>query len=327
MLTHNQNYHGYNRPIVQREKSRKQLAEERRNNAFIAVVDNIKKELILRGFGNGEVLTSQPAVLMLVAETLNQVDLKAKFPEQPRRKSEGGKMTRETEKVVKATREQMRRNKKNAAIDSLREFINRKKLVYGSTGRLEQLEVVRIILEHIRTLPVSNIVTPTSVQQPFGQISPPITTIPTSSSLPRRPTGAFNIDSLLGRIAPTTSPQSPSLPTLIPTPPIGQQDPVSSPVGSPSPILPDVFSTGALLPPVPQFNFPWTGTPFPMLDPIALEIQHQIQIECQRMLQNRASIQKAAEEIQIKEEDLSRAGSSRPSEVPIERENSSDLLI
>ncbi|EFO83631.1 hypothetical protein CRE_03041 [Caenorhabditis remanei] len=320
-------------PIVQKEKSRKQLAEERRNNAFIAAVGNIKEELIQRGYGQEEDLGSQPAVLMCVAETLNQVDLKAKYPVEARRKKEGGKMPREKEKMVKATREQMRRNKKNAAIESLREFINRKELGDKPPKRLEQLEVVNTILEHIRTLPINNIVTPASVQQPFGQISPPIITIPASFSQPRRATGAFNIDSLLGRIAPTTSPKSPSLPTLIPTPPLvflDQQFPVVPPVGSPTPGLPDVLPAGPalLFQPAPMLNFPLAPNPFSMLtpmDPIALQIQHQIQIECQRMLQNRASIQKTAEEIQIKEEELSRAGSSQPTEVSIEEENA-DLL-
>ena len=45
-------------PIVQKEKSRKQLAEERRNNAFNAAVGDIKEELIQRGYGQEEDLGS-----------------------------------------------------------------------------------------------------------------------------------------------------------------------------------------------------------------------------------------------------------------------------
>ncbi|EFO83382.1 hypothetical protein CRE_02856 [Caenorhabditis remanei] len=273
-------------PIIQKEKTRKQLAEERRNNAFIAAVGDIKEELIQRGFGKEEDLGSQPAVLMCVAETLNQVDLKSKYPAEARRKSEGGKMPREKEKMVKATREQMRRNKKNAAIESLREFINRKELGDKPSKRLEQLEVVNTILEHLRTLPVNSIVTPPIVQQPFRQFSSSIVPSPTSFSQPRRATGAFDIDSLLQKLAPTIPPQSPcGLPTLVPTPPLVHQDPVSSPVGPTSPGIPDVFPT---LPLVPQFNFSLPASLFPMMplmDPARIQMQVQL-MRNQNMLQN-----------------------------------------
>ncbi|KAF1762676.1 hypothetical protein GCK72_010938 [Caenorhabditis remanei] len=171
------------------EKSRKQLVAEK----FNAAVGDIKNELIRRGYEKEEDLKSQVAVLMSVAEVLNGVDLKSKYPVRPRRKCEGRKTLKEMDKE----RFQIRKNKKNDAFDSLREFITRERLVYGSPKRLEQLEVVEVILKYIK---------PDSVDDTVD--------------------GA--------QISPSTSP---GLPTLVPTPTLTIQDPVQPSVLSPTPGL------------------------------------------------------------------------------------------
>ncbi|EFO83431.1 hypothetical protein CRE_02853 [Caenorhabditis remanei] len=238
-------------PLVQKFKSRKCLTEERRAQAFKATTESIKQELIQKGYGKREDLASQPAVLMRVAEILNGDDLKAKFPVQPRRKCNGGKMPREEEKLAKATREQIRRNKKNHAIHSLREFINRKELGDGSS--MEQLDVVETILEHIRTLPVNEKVD----------------------------TQLENVED--AQISTTTSP---GLPTLVPTPPIADQVPVQPPVLTPG--LPNILLPGAPLPfqPMSMFNFPLPPTPFRMMPVMMNPAAIQFKLQYQKIFQN-----------------------------------------
>ncbi|KAF1762673.1 hypothetical protein GCK72_010935 [Caenorhabditis remanei] len=243
------------------EEELKCLTEERRAQAFKTTTESIKQELIQKGYGKREDLTSQPAVLMRVAEILNGDDLKAKFPVQPRRKCNGGKMPREEEKMAKATREQIRRNKKNHAIHSLREFIKRKEL--GDGSGMEQLDVVETILEHIRTLPVNEKVD----------------------------TQLENVED--AQISTTTSP---GLPTLVPTPPLVDQVPVQPPVLTPG--LPNILLPGAPLPfqPIPLFKFPLPPAQFPMMpvmmNPAAIQIHQQYQ----QILQNMKNLQKEEKE-------------------------------
>ncbi|EFO83466.1 hypothetical protein CRE_02855 [Caenorhabditis remanei] len=247
-------------PLIQKIKSRKCLTEERRAQAFKTTTENIKQELIRKGYGKKEDLTSQPAVLMRVAEILNGDDLKAKFPVQPRRKCNGGKMAREEEKLAKATREQIRRNKKNHAIHSLREFINRKELGDGSS--MEQLDVVEIILEHLQILPINE-----------------------------------KVDAQLENVedAQLSASTSPGLPTLVPTPPLVYQNPVHTPVLTPG--LPNILLPGAPLPfqPAPMFPFPWPAqfSMMPlMMNPAAIKMQQQYQ----QILQNMKNLQKEEKE-------------------------------
>ncbi|EFO83550.1 hypothetical protein CRE_02854 [Caenorhabditis remanei] len=173
------------------EKSGKQLVAEK----FNAAVRDIKNELIRRGYGKEEDLKSQVAVLTSVAEMLNGVDLKSKYPVQPRRKWG----------------------------DSLREFITRERLVNGSSKRMEQLDVVEVILKYIK---------PDSVDDTADGEEKGSTTV------------------------------SPGLPVLVPIPPLTIQDPVQPPVLSLTPELPDVLPTGAgfNFPPAPMLNFPRTKT-------------------------------------------------------------------
>ncbi|KAF1762717.1 hypothetical protein GCK72_010979 [Caenorhabditis remanei] len=220
--------------LVQMEKSRKKQAEERR---AAAVNIYVKK---------------QPAVLILVAETLNQVDLKSKYPAEARRKREGGKMTRETEKLVKAKREQVRRDKITDSLDSMREFITRNSLGAGYSKKLEQLTVVKIILEYIRTLPVKQ-ADAQNVPNPF---------------------------SIAALIAPPSTPSS-GLPTLAPTPPL------PNPQSPSTPGLPDILPTGTAFSYSPMFNCPCFPTipPFqPILDPAALQTQFRFQMMIQNLL-------------------------------------------
>ncbi|KAF1762678.1 hypothetical protein GCK72_010940 [Caenorhabditis remanei] len=265
-------------PDGQKIKSRKCLTEERRAQAFKMTTESIKQELIQKGYGKREDLTSQPAVLMRVAEILNGDDLKAKFPVQPRRKCNGGKMAREEEKLAKATREQIRRNKKNHAIHSLREFINRKELGDGSS--MEQLDVVEIILEHIKTLPIN--------EKVDAQLE--------------------NVED--AQISATTSP---GLSTHTPTPPIADQDRVQSPALTPGvPFQPiPLFKF-----PWPSAQFPMMPG---MMNPIQLKLQYQQVLQNMKNLQNTnqntqsneeeesssaASAQSAADSEESEEEDV-----------------------
>ncbi|EFO83609.1 hypothetical protein CRE_02858 [Caenorhabditis remanei] len=292
-------------PIVQKEKSRKQLAEERRNNAFNAAVGDIKEELIQRGYGQEEDLGSQPAILMLVAETLNQVDLKSKYPAEARRKSEGGKMPKDMEKVVKANREQMRRNKINSAIDSIREFIIRNELGDRNSKRLEKLDVVNTILDYIRTLPSNNAVTSAPVGQVNAQTVAP--TSPTSSSH-----------------SPTLSP---GLPTLSPSPPLLQQVPVvaQQSIGLLTPGLPNLLPTGSPLPLPMAPMFPWMTTPFPMVPMDPATIQFRIQFWQNRMIIQNFINQN--QESQVKKEEVAQPAEEEPTVAPIKDEDEDLNLI
>ncbi|KAF1762674.1 hypothetical protein GCK72_010936 [Caenorhabditis remanei] len=236
-------------PLIQKIKSRKCLTEERRAQAFKATTESIKQELIQKGYGKREDLTSQPAVLMRVAEILNRDDLKAKFPVQPRRKCNGGKMPREEEKMAKATREQIRRNKKNHAIHSLREFINRKEL--GDGSGMEQLDVVETILEHIKTLPINE-----------------------------------KVDAQLENVedAQHSATTSPGFPTLVPTPPIANLDTVQPPVLTPG--LPNILQNGLPFQTMPMFNFSLPPTPFRMMPVMMNPAAIQLKLKYQKILQN-----------------------------------------
>ncbi|KAF1760491.1 hypothetical protein GCK72_008740 [Caenorhabditis remanei] len=180
---------------LQSQKLRKKRAEEKRMNAFNTAIGDIREELIQKKYGNEQDLKSHPSILILVAEIINKVDLKSKYPVEARRKCEGGKMKREVEKEVKARREQMRRDKMTDALEHIREFIIRNSL---GNGKLEQVTVLQIILDYLRTLPIN--VPDTPIASPSGS-----------------PFSSFSISSILSR---TTL--SPGLPTLTPSPPLTQ---------------------------------------------------------------------------------------------------------
>ncbi|KAF1762675.1 hypothetical protein GCK72_010937 [Caenorhabditis remanei] len=273
-------------PDGQKMKSRKCLTEERRAQAFKTTTESIKQELIQKGYGKREDLTSQPAVLMRVAEILSGDDLKAKFPVQPRRKCNGGKMPREEEKLAKAAREQIRRNKKNHAIHSLREFINRKELGDGSS--MEQLDVVEIILEHIKTLPIN--------EKVDAQLE--------------------NVEE--DHLSTTTSP---GFPTHVPTPPIANLDTVQPPVHTPG--LPNILQNGLPLQPMPMFNFLLPPTPFRMMPVMMNPAAIQFKLQYQKILQNMNQNTENNEE----EEESSSAAIAQPADDSDESEEEDvDLL-
>ncbi|EFO83584.1 hypothetical protein CRE_02830 [Caenorhabditis remanei] len=236
--------------LVQKEKSRKKQAEERRTAAVNAAIENIKEQLILKGYGTEHELKSQPAVLLHLAEILNQVNLKSKYPAEARRKSEEGKMPRDMETIVKAKREQVRRDKITDSLDSMREFITRNRLGAGYSKKLEQLTVVKIILKYIRILPVKE----TDAPNPF---------------------------SIAALIAPPSTP-SPGFPTLSPTPPL------PNPQSPSTPGLPDLLPTRTALPysPLQMLSFPCFPNipPFLPTDPAALQMQLQFQMMVKNFL-------------------------------------------
>ncbi|EFP04578.1 hypothetical protein CRE_31266 [Caenorhabditis remanei] len=130
----------------------------KRQNKYKTTIVEIGHVLIQKGYALKQDLNSQEDSMFKAIEIITSVNLKTKYPSQTREKTKGMKMTPEEKRRGNTEREQLRRDKQKDAMDHMREIIRDKKLgTESQREKLEQVTVLQLILDYVRTLPAATV--------------------------------------------------------------------------------------------------------------------------------------------------------------------------
>ncbi|EFP04647.1 hypothetical protein CRE_31268 [Caenorhabditis remanei] len=197
------------------QKARKRECEEKRKNTYKMTIAEIGHVLVQKGYASEQDINSQEDSMFKAIEIITSVNLKTKYPSQTREKTKGMKMTREEKRRGNTEREQLRRDKQKDAIDHMREIIRDKKLgAESQREKLEQVTVLKLILDYVRTLPTA-IIFPSVQVMPFSY-TVPVTFFPESTNT--LPISESNDLSALPQIVAQSCSSSIELPRLEPIP-------------------------------------------------------------------------------------------------------------
>ncbi|KAF1746398.1 hypothetical protein GCK72_022852 [Caenorhabditis remanei] len=154
------------------QNAKKREYEEKRKNTYKTTIAEIGHVLVQKGYASEQDIKLQEDSMFKAVEIITSVNLKTKYPSQTREKTKGMKMTREEKRRGNTEREQLRRDKQKDAIDHMREIIRDKKLGTESQREtLEQVTVLKLILDYVRTLPTAT-VCPSVPDMPFIYTEP-----------------------------------------------------------------------------------------------------------------------------------------------------------
>ncbi|CAP38432.1 Protein CBG21739 [Caenorhabditis briggsae] len=140
--------------VVAHTVSYKQAVERKRQADCKALIEKMKELLVLKGYALPGELTSQELTLFKVVHTITGENLLPKFEEKFLKKNVECKMSRQERGELKKEREQYRRQKIEASINLLEEFIFAKGLTGGRNLHLTRVRTLQLTLDYLQTLEI-----------------------------------------------------------------------------------------------------------------------------------------------------------------------------